>query len=459
MQVPLTDPSLKPPLRHAQDWPGPPEIPGRETRNLLLLVAHQVVLCVGWIFKTESVIIPAFVDYVAGPGWIRGLLPVLNRLGQSVPPVLSAEYVRSLRRKKGALVAFTLLMSLPFAALSLLWFAVGTHKEPWLIGAFLILYFLFCVADGLYLMSFGTVQGKLIRPARRGLLLSAATFGGSPPAILAAWLLLDRWLGMPDGGFGYIFAFTATCFFLSGLIAAGLAEPADAATRLVVRPQGNLQDTVRTLREDANLRCLVVVAMLFGSGLIVIPHYQALARQHLGLGGVNFMAWVIVHNLAVGVCSLAVGPLADRHGNRLTLRVLIFGSAIAPALASLLPALPRAAAVNLFWVVFLPLGITPLVLRIVQNYALEICPSWHHPRYVSITNLCLVVPFLFSPLVGWLIDAAGFQIVFASTAAVLALGGLLTFRLDEPRHHRLPDDVTLSDPGFGFQGAPSSHDA
>ena len=58
------------------DWPTHPEIEPRETRNLVTMAVHQVVFRIGWIFKTESVIVPAFVDAVAGPGWVRGLLPM-----------------------------------------------------------------------------------------------------------------------------------------------------------------------------------------------------------------------------------------------------------------------------------------------------------------------------------------------------------------------------------------------
>ena len=45
-----------------------------EPRNLLLLVLHQIVVRTGWIFKTESVIMPAFLDYVMPAGWLRGLI-------------------------------------------------------------------------------------------------------------------------------------------------------------------------------------------------------------------------------------------------------------------------------------------------------------------------------------------------------------------------------------------------
>jgi len=415
-------------------WPGRPEIETHQRRNLLLLAVHQVVFRVGWVFKTESVIMPAFLDAVAGAGWMRGFLPVLNRFGQSLPPVFCAGHLGAMRQKKRALLACIVLMSLPFGTLALTWQAVEGQRRAWMPWLFLVLYGVFFLFNGLYHLSFGTVQGKLIRPTRRGHLLLVSTFWGSIPAMFFAWWLLRKWLDLPDRGFGYIFAFTASCFFLSALTIVFLFEPADhTPAQKPIRFLGNLKETSTALQHDGNLRRLVFVAMLFGSGLIIFPHYQALARIELGLTGTHLVIWVIVQSTAVGAYSLFVGPLADAWGNRLTLRVLIFASAIAPLFAIFLSS-AGGLGVRWFWLVFIPLGVTPLVLRILVNYALEICEPADHPRYLSTVSLCLAVPFVFAPAVGYLVDVTGFQVVFLATTGLLLLSGLMTFSLDEPRH-------------------------
>ena len=61
---------------------------------------------------------------------------------------------------------------------------------------------------------------------------------------------------------------------------------------------------------------------------MLIPHYQALGRERLGLDGVNLMLWVVFQNVAAGIASVVMGPLADRFGNRFTLRIAIFGTII-----------------------------------------------------------------------------------------------------------------------------------
>ena len=443
------------------DWPGRAEIETHEPRNLLLLVVHQIVFRVGWIFKTESVIMPAFIDRVVTglvpapvAGALRGCLPVLNRLGQSVPPVFCAQRLRAMRHKKHAFAGFTLLMSLPFAVLSVLWFAVGQQKQLWVAVLFLALYFAFFVFNGLYHVSFGTVQGKLIRPTRRGRLLLISTALGTIPAMLCAWWLLPGWLG--GGGFGYIFGVTAVCCLLSGLTSLLLFEPADDPPRPPPQPRRspngvghslrrNLAETRQVLRSDRNLRRLVLVAMLFGSSLMVFPHYQALARGPLKVPIQRLMIFVVVQNAAVGTYSLLVGPLADAWGNRLTLRTLIFGAAVAPLFAVFLLQIGQGAGGPLFWLVFIPLGVTPLVLRILINYTLEICRPADHPRYLSTVNLCLAAPFLLSPVVGSLVEMEmiGYSTVFLFTAGLIALGGCLTFRLAEPRHRAPRDEIAV----------------
>jgi predicted MFS family arabinose efflux permease len=313
---------------------------------------------------------------------------------------------------------------------------------------FLAVYAMFFVFNGLYHLSFGTVQGKLIRPARRGRLLMISTFWGSLPAMGLAWWLLGDWLALPDRGFGYIFAFSAVCFFLSGLTALLLFEPADNHRQADSdRRGGGISGALAALRGDANLRRLTMVVMLAGSCLIIFPHYQALAREQLGLAGEHLMVWVVTQNVAVGIFSLLVGPLADAWGNRLTLRVLVFAAAIGPLLAVVLSQLPGDWGADLFWLVFIALGVTPLIMRIMVNYTLEICAPADHPRYLSTVSLCLVVPLSLSPPVGWLIDIVGFEVMFLCIAALVLAGGCMTFTLNEPRHR--PADGELGPVGAG----------
>jgi MFS family permease len=167
---------------------------------------------------------------------------------------------------------------------------------------------------------------------------------------------------------------------------------------------------------------------------MLFPHYQAFARDGLGSRIGSLLTWVIAQNAATGVASLVAGPISDRRGTRVVLIWLVALSSLTPVIVILLGLLPRTTAVDLFWLVYLPLGLNPISLKIFTNYALELAPrSTEHPRYVSIVGVALAAPFVLSPLIGMAVDRAGFAPVFVVGAAVIAAGAGLAAGLPEPR--------------------------
>jgi hypothetical protein len=270
-----------------------------------------------------------------------------------------------------------------------------------------------------------------------------STFWGAIPATLIAWWLMPGWLDASPPKWNYVFAFVGVCFLLSGGVALTAFEPSQQAARHRSGQPSALADTLRVLRGDANLRRLMWVAILFATGLTVFPHYQAFARQEFGetgigdkglvVSGKTLVLWVITQNAAVALFSAVVGLLADRRGYRLVLRLLVFGSAAAPAFAVSLIRLPNHLGEALFFLVYVALGVTPLVHRVLLNYALEICRPDQHARYQSLVTLAVVLPFLLSPAVGWLTDEIGFEPVFMAAIVLILLSGSMTFGLEEPR--------------------------
>jgi len=426
--------------------PGSPDPPlsaaRRESRNTLWLELYQVVIRVGWIFKTETIIMPAVLDAVVDSGALRGLLPVLNRGGQSVPPLLAAGPLARLPRKKWALVHTSLAMAAWFGILAVAWRPLAEHRPDLLAGLFLVLYALFSATNGLNQLVLAAVQGTLVSPGHRGRAMVVGVAAGSLLAILAAILLLGPWLEEP-GGFPKIFAATGLFFGLAGACPVFLDEPAEEvpppphapARRAVWR---RLDDGIASWRAalgaDRALVRLCLVAACFAMVLMLFPHYQAFARDRLGSRVGSLLTWVIVQNAATGFVSLVAGPVSDRRGTRVVLVWLVALSAATPLVVTLLSLLPHAVAVEWFWIVYAPLGLNPLSLKFFSNYALELAPRpAEHPLYVSIVGAALAAPFVLSPLIGLAVDTVGFRPVFVAGAAVIAAGAALAVGLPEPR--------------------------
>ena len=187
------------------------------------------------------------------------------------------------------------------------------------------------------------------------------------------------------------------------------------------------------LRDGALVR-LCLVAGCFSLVIMLFPHYQAFARDRLGSRIESLLTWVVVQNAATGIASLVVGPLSDRRGTRSVLAALVGLSAVTPLLVAGLGRMPHEVATERFWIVYVPLGLNPLALRMFTNYALELAPSpLDHARYVSIVGGALAAPFVLSPAIGLAVDRLGFEPVFLAGAAVIAAGGAVAAGLPEPR--------------------------
>lgn len=410
----------------------PDEPRPHEARNFWLLVVYQVVLRTGWIFKTESSIMPAAADALDPSGIARGFLQPLNRFGQSIPPVLAAPRIRNLRKKKRAFIATTASMTLCFLGLTGLWLWPGLAQHRWAAVIYLALYGLFFWAMGVNGLAYNTIQGKLIRPKRRGRLLMIADIVGASSAVICALTLLTQWLRDDGAHWAAIFGFTTCLFAAASIMSWFLKEQPDDHYE-PSRGIGHIFGRAwQSLREDANFRRLAVVAALFSSSLLLFPHYQALAREELELGTPWLIWWVVAQNAGTALFSLITGPIADRLGNRLVLRIvtlfIVAGPLAAIAMVQI-PGIPK----EFFPVVFLLVGLTPVAQKSFNNYTLEITDAEHHPRYLSTLGLCMAAPIYFSPLISPLILAVGFVPVYLAVVVLMLVGWVLSFGLIEPR--------------------------
>ncbi len=150
------------------------------------------------------------------------------------------------------------------------------------------------------------------------------------------------------------------------------------------------------------------------------------------------MWWVIIQNIGTGLFSIPVGVIADRYGNRPALKVVLLGIAVAPAVAIAILHSGQVAT-RFYCLVFVLVGLTPIVFRVLQNYTLELADPTNHPRYLSTLGLCIAAPIFLSPFAGYFIDWLGLEVVFLTISAMVFLGWTLTFGLREPRHQAVSD--------------------
>lgn len=406
------------------------------------MAIYQIVLRIGWIFKTESIIMPAFMDLVGGAAWQRGCLPMLSRLGNSVVPLLFSDQIRNVPRKRNWLFLTSIAMGCCFLVLSVLWCISGGQRTTWWPFCFLGLYALFFTATGMNQVLYSTLTGKLIVENQRGRLSAVGSLIGGSSAMVFALIWLRPWLQSSTGTyprFELIFGFTGILFVVAAITALRFIENSDDVKMPLRSWLEILRASVRIVVEDHNFRLLAISAVMYGMSMTLFPHYQSIARERLGVGFSDLdglLSWIIAQHIGASVLSVPAGGIADRYGNRLVLQILMGAVCIAPVLVLILHA------GEIQWqfpylVVFFLLGLTPITFRFFNNYVLETTDETNHPAYLSTLSVCFGVPIIaMSALVGLLMDVIGLRTIFISVLVLLLFGWAVTLRLQEPRRNK-----------------------
>ena len=400
-----------------------------EKRNLIVFALNQIVMRLGWMFKSESVVIPAFIDIYTSSGTIRGLLPLILRIGQSLPQFLVAQRVARMPKKQAFFVITGLGFAIPWFVLSAI-LSLTDWSANIIVATFLVLCTLHWLAVGCHHLANGTLQGKLISPEKRGRLLAYSNIIGCTLAIGLAFYLLPRWLSDSTAHYAVLFGATAVSFGVAALVSIWFKElpsPSQSTAPFFKF----LGDALLLLRDDRNFRRFVIVILLFYSIWPLFPHYTVFGQRTLGLTPSGFVALIVAQNASNAIGAGIMGNIADRSGNRLVLRMLILISAFMPLLAISISRMPSGA--QFYWIVFALMGFTPVSARIVTNYTLEIAPQAKHPQYLGVMSLFQAIPLFVSPLIGMLIEKFAFEPIFISCSVLVSIGFLLTFRLAEPR--------------------------
>ena len=385
----------------------------------------------GWVFKTESVIVPAFLDTLSKSDVLRGLLPVSFRLVQSLAQFFLAQRVSQSPFKQPLFTTSVFGMTLSWLVIAIV---AGSGRLPSsvIVVLFLALYTFQCFNFGCNRLVAGTLQGKLIPAEKRGLLLTHGNAIGSILAIAVACRFMYEWLGGDTPSYAAVFGGSAVCYGVAAIVSFYFVE-SPSPPQKSLPPLQSLREGLSILRSDRDFRKFAVVAVLFFLSWPLFPHYTVFGQRVLGVDTSHFVAWIVVTNLVAALGFWVIGGIADRRGNRLVLRILLFLSACTPLAAVGLSRISFG--VKLYWIIYALLGMIPVLVRIIENYTLEISTEKKHPQYLSVVSLLEACSLLISPLVGLLISKVSFEPVFLGGGVLIATACLLTFWLVEPRNN------------------------
>lgn len=415
-----------------------------QTRNFWVFAIHFILVRIGWLFKTESVIISSFVRGLTESSMIIGLFPMISRLGQTLPQLFMAAAIQHVSRKKQALlISFSLYFIVWFAIFLLLLF-VPYDKKTLILVCFFILYTIFWLNNGCYQVLVNIVRGKLIAVETRGRLISVSGFIGGLGALIVAVYMVRPLLITPHDfsirPYTLIFLLAGVFFLGAWIILFWLQEPALAHGHAKKSVKHFLVDALALVWHDRNFILFFSVGTLITIGYGLIYFYTVFSCNELHTPLSMLANYLVVQVVANMLGSYVYGRMADAVGNKRVLIIIMILVALTPLTAVLVITAPNVPyRIWLFSAVYFLIGFNLPVHQILINYLLEIAPLDKHPHYLGVYNALRTVVFIFPPLTGLCIDIFGFVPVFFALSLLLSGGIILSLRLIEPRVHQKND--------------------
>mgnify|MGYP005841978717 CR=1 FL=1 len=414
-------------------------------RNLVLLIIDYVAFSIGMGFLGPTTVLPTLIRLLGGSPMVVGSLGAIQAGAFCLPQlaagrrIVNRPLVRSFVVLTGILSRFCL--ALPVVALWLF-----TRRTPGIALVSLLAGFgLFNIIDAFASVGWYELFAKGVPPSLRGRVLGVAqTLSGA--ALVGVGMAVEAILARPQpfpGGYTLLI-FLAAVFTGICPLAMWLVQEPPRPVEEAPQPRWGdyLPRLLWIMRKDHRFAWASSVRWLAGFAEMGSAFYVLFAadrlhtpQQMIGL----FISAGVVGSLA---CGAVLGPLGDRRGPALIIRIGLALRCLCPALALLAPHVAGYhpwVAPGIMLVVFALSSMAGGSYMIgFTNYLLEISPLQERPTYMALFStlggLLLIAPLL----AGWLVQTASYEVLFLVMLAI-GLGGLLT-GMYSPSH--VPSEVT-----------------
>ena len=399
------------------------------TRNFVAHLLHGCLGQTGFRLLNAPTFLPAYVLMLSGSDVLVAVALAAQSLGMAITPLFAASLVEHRSR---VLPVAMLIGALARGCVLVIAIAGFLFEPAWALLAILLALVAFGMFQGMQGVAFHFLMSKVIPVSKRGRLQGWRNFTAGIVSAAVAYYGGHYFLGdSPDvAGYSQIFllAFVLTSLGLALLLL--MKEPIPPQ----MREKGRLSDVwsriPALLASDKDYRRFVVARSLATAGRLAMPFYILYAAKHLALTGTTLAVLTIAFTLAGNVSNLLWGMLADRRGFR-----LVFLCSIALWVASTLVLL-ASSEVILTSLVFMGIGAAAQGFQVASSsLVLEFGSREDLPMRIAIANTgSELVGTVATLAAGFIAAGFGYEAVFATSLAFLAIGGWQVRRhVPEPR--------------------------
>ena len=413
--------------------------------NLICFLLDSIFFGIGMAFASPTTILPSFVSQLTDSPPMIGLVLTIQSGAWLLPQLIAANYLADKAHKKPYLLLPAALGRSVLLLLAAVVFLAGDSSPGLILILFFAAFAIFMGTDALASVAWFDILGRAIPPTRRGRLFGAGQIvlglttigvGALMNAILGA-------SGLPfPRNYALVFLLASLSFSASWLAISFLREPAHQAQTDRLPWRAFLPKLWTVLNEDRAFRQVTIVRLLAGLGGMAIPFYIVYAIDALGMGEEAIGFFLSAQMIGSALAGFIMGYLSERSGSKAVIQLSNALALSSPILALSLPALKLRIGlmpVCIYAFVFAAIGaVNSSLLLGFLNFVLEMAPSEECLTYIGLANaisgLLLLVPLLG----GWLLRATSYPVLFAVTAAGVAISLALSSWLVEPRQRGEP---------------------
>ncbi len=366
-------------------------------------------------------IVPLFLSYLTESTALIGFVATLFHIGWQIPQLLTSNYVAGLRRFKPMVLAMTLLERLPYFGLALVAFLIPTIGADLALLLAVLLLGWQSLGGGFTGTPWQSMMSKIMPPHRLGTFFgvqsACVNLFGAGGALLASYILAHH--DFPQN-FSILFFIAAISLVVSFVFLAltyePVSEPKDIGVRVPWRDFGGRLGSI--LRADDNFRWFLIARALTSLSLTAVSFFTIYGIRRYQMTPEFASAMTSVLLVSHTLSSTLVGWAGDRWGHRRILMLGNMATVLTIAIALLAPD------VTWFYLVFALTGIVNTTQwSTILTITVQFSSAADRPFYIGMANTLIAPVTVFAPIIGgWLVDAAGFELVFT----LFALAGLLS---------------------------------
>ncbi len=394
-----------------------------EKRNFIAFNWHAFWLAIAQTFADKNTVLPGLILLSGGTQFELGLLTSIMIGIPIVSQLLFASYLTKKPKKKFFLLFGIYLRVLAFLGVALTLYSIDSADPLFVIYSVFGWMFIFSISGAFAGVSYTDILGKSISPKSRKKFFVTRQFLNSIGILISALIVRSILKGIEyPTNYIYMFSAASVLLFIAAMGFLFIKERPSEISKTPKRFVEIFKSIPTIIKNDSNLRNLVISVNLLSVSFTMIPFYMSLVKSQAELSREIIGNFLLFQIIGMVLSNFIWNKYTKAKGFKgmFKMATMLYGTL--PLLALLFAALLP---MKYFGVVFFLIGASLSAYKISsESILIEISDESNRPLYSGIYGTLNLTMAVFPLIIGVLIASVGFSIVFV-VASLLTFSALV----------------------------------